>query len=110
MEELMLIDELTIETIDDLCSTLEKPSLSVGWRGLMTKGFATLYSEHDANDIAEKEERPARALLYNLIARQVTLQELVYALEGIGNKKALSIIEKGNQLGALCDHEFVIYP
>ena len=96
----MLIDGLPIETIDDLCSTLEKPSLLVGWRKLMTKGFATRYSEDDANDIAEKEERPAKALLYDLIAREVTLQELVYALEGIGNKKALSIIEKGNQLGA----------
>ena len=96
----MLIDELPIETIDDLCSQLEKPPSLVGWRGLMTGGFDRPFSEHDANDFAAKEERPARAFLYYLMAQQVTLQDLVYALEEIGNKKALSIIEKGNQLGA----------
>ena len=95
----MLIDELPNETVDYLCSQLEKPSLLVGWQKLMTKGFAKFYSEQHAKDIAEKEH-PAKALLNDLTAREVTLKELVYALEQIENKKALSIIEKGNQLAA----------
>ena len=91
----MLIGELSNETIDNLCSTLEKSSI-VGWRKLMTKGFAALYSERDANDLEKKEEHPARALLDDLIyARKLTLKELVIALEEIGNKGALSIIEEG---------------
>lgn len=90
----MLISELSQETVEELCSALEK-GLTLGWKVLMKKWFRTLYSEDDVA-IIESNKDPAKVLLDDLTLREITLQELVNGLEKIGNKKAVSIIMKGN--------------
>lgn len=90
------ISKLPNETIDDLCTTLEK-AVTADWRRLMTKGFGSLYTQQDVDIIENRRgSRPAKGLLDDLICREVPLQDLVYALVVIGNKKAISIIKKGS--------------
>ena len=90
------ISELPKEKIDDLCSTLEKAP-TADWRRLMTKGFGSLYTQQDIEIIeGRRGSHPAKDLLEDLICREVSLQELVDALGVIGNKRAISIIEKGS--------------
>ena len=91
----MSIIDLSLETVEQLCSALEKgPTLD--WKVLMRRRFCSVYSE---NDIAEIERtkglHPAKALLDYLDTRQITLQELLEGLIAIGNKKAASILMQG---------------
>ena len=88
------ISELPSETIEALSSVLEKGP-TIDWKKLMTKGFASLYSPQDVDDF-RKENSPAKALLDDLIGREVKLQDLVGALRVIGNERAISIIHKGS--------------
>ena len=65
----------------------------------MTKGFGSLlvYTQQDVDIIENRRGgRPAKNLIDDLICREVALQDLVDALDVIGNKKAISIIEKGS--------------
>lgn len=89
----MSINKLCNETIEELCSSLERvPTLD--WKVLMRKGFRLLYTEDDIDMIA-KGGRPAKALLDDLDCREKTLGDLVTALWQIDHKKAVSIIKKG---------------
>ena len=89
----MSINKLFNETIEELCSSLERvPTLD--WKVLMRKGFRLLYTEDDIDMIA-KGGRPAKALLDDLDCREKTLGDLVTALRQIDHKKAVSIIKKG---------------
>ena len=95
----MFINELSHETIEELCAALEKvPTLD--WKVLMTSGwFRSVYSEDDIAKIAEissKGVRPAKVLLDDMTHREIALQDLVNGLRDIGNNKAVSIIMKGN--------------
>ena len=100
--EKMSINELSHETIEELCDTLEKPTLD--WKMLMRKAFPSHYSE-DYIDMIEREggRRPAKVLLDDLTLREITLQELVNGLRKIGNKRAVSIIEKGRFISFMID-------
>lgn len=87
----MLIHSLSHETIEELCSALEKvPTLN--WKVLMkSKLFCRIYTEHDVASIAD-----STALIKDMIYREITLQHLLNGLKEIGNRKAVSIIMKGN--------------
>lgn len=95
----MFINELSHETIEELCGALEKvPTLD--WKVLMRSGwFRSVYSEDDIATIAEissKGVRPAKVLLDDMTHREIALQDLVNGLKDIGNNKAVSIIMKGS--------------
>ena len=91
----MSIYQLSQETVDELCSALEK-GRTIDWKRLMNKGFSTIYSEDDVALIESSTGfHPAKALLYDLAHREVALQDLVNGLKVIGNNKAVSIIMKG---------------
>ena len=90
----MSINKLCNETIEELCSSLERVPATLDWKVLMRKGFRLVYTEDDIDMIA-KGERPAKALLDDLDCREKTLGDLVTALRQIDHKKAVSIIKKG---------------
>ena len=90
----MSINKLCNETIEELCSSLERVPPTMDWKVLMRKGFRLVYTEDDIDMIA-KGERPAKALLDDLDCREKTLGDLVTALWQIGHRKAVSIIKKG---------------
>ena len=90
----MSINTLCNETIEELCSSLERVPPTMDWKVLMRKGFRLLYTEDDIDMIA-KGGRPAKALLDDLDCREKTLGDLVTALWQIDHKKAVSIIKKG---------------
>lgn len=99
----MLISDLPQETIEKLCSALERGA-TVDWKALMRKWFSTRpgtrYSEDDVAMIeSSKEFNPARALLDDLTRREISLDELLKGLRFIGNQKAVSIIKKGRMKG-----------
>ena len=86
---------LSIETIDDLSHALEISTLT-NWKELMgSNTFASTYSAHDIKKIQMTGSRPAKALIKDLISREIPLQDLLSGLKEIGNRKAISIIERG---------------
>ena len=93
------ITDLPHETFDELCSVLGKET-TINWEKVMTEGFPSLYSPKHVEEIRQKRS-PADALLNDLSAREVPLEDLYLALREIGNKRAVSIIDKGNQLSCL---------
>lgn len=87
------ITDLPHETFDELCSVLGKET-TINWEKVMTEGFPSLYSPKHVEEIRQKRS-PADALLNDLSAREVPLEDLYLALREIGNKRAVSIIDKG---------------
>ena len=91
---MMSISELSQRSLEKLYRSLEE-GRTLTWKVLMTKSrFASLYSEDDVA-IIESSSRPAKALLDDLTCRETPLQDLVDALEAIGNKRAAKIVKKG---------------
>lgn len=89
------VKHLSIETISKLSDALEISTLT-NWKELMrSKTFASTYSADDINKIQMTGSRPAKALINDLISREIPLQDLLSGLKEIGNKKAISIIERG---------------
>ena len=98
----MFINELSHETKEELCDTLEKPTLD--WKMLIRKTFPPHYSEDYIDMIGRVGGgRPAKVFLEDLTLREITLQELVNGLRKIGNKRAVSIIEKGRCISFMID-------
>lgn len=95
----MSINYLSHETIQELCSALEKvPTLN--WKVLMkSKSFCWIYTKYG---VALPEG--STALIDDMIYREIKLQHLLNGLKEIGNRKAVSIIEKGSY----CSH-FILY-
>ena len=60
----------------------------------MTEGFNHIYSQNDVEEIEQKRS-PATALLIDLDGRGESLENLIGALEKIGNKRAIAIIKNG---------------
>ncbi|XP_020630314.1 uncharacterized protein LOC110067331 isoform X2 [Orbicella faveolata] len=89
----MLINELAHETIEELCSALEKvPTLN--WKVLMkSRSFCSLYTRED--DVALIGN--SMNLINDMIHREIKLQHLLNGLMEIGNRKAVSIILKGGE-------------
>ena len=90
------VKHLSIGTIDDLSHALEISTLT-NWKELMgSNAFASTYSAYEINKIGMTGGRPAKALIEDLISREIPLQVLLSGLEEIGNRKAISIImERG---------------
>lgn len=87
----MSINELSHETIEELCGALEKGP-SVNWKRLMrSRLFSAIYTEEVAAMI-----KCSKDLIDDMISREIKLQDLVNGLKEIGNRKAVSIIEKGS--------------
>ena len=93
------ITDLPHEAFDKLCTVLGKET-TINWEKVMTEGFPFLYSPKHVEEIRQKRS-PADALLNDLSFREVPLEYLYVALREIGNKKAVSIINKGSQLSCL---------
>ncbi|XP_074613569.1 uncharacterized protein LOC141873450 [Acropora palmata] len=89
----MKIISLASETFDSLANALGKDS-TIGWKKLMLKGFSHIYSQDDVNEIEQKPS-PAMILLNDLVAREESVENLIRALEKIGNLRAISIIKNG---------------
>lgn len=87
----MSINSLSHETIQELCSALERvPTLN--WKVLIkSKSFCWIYTE---DDVALIED--STALINDMIYREIKLQRLLNGLKEIGNRRAVSIIEKGS--------------
>lgn len=84
----MLIDRLSQECLERLSRSLEKGP-TVNWQALATKGFPRYYSEGLA------QLQSSTQLLDDLTSRHVTVQELLRALDFIGNKRAGDIVREG---------------
>ena len=95
----MRITKLPRETFDELCFVLEKDT-TINWEKVMTEGFSSRYSQKHVEEIRQKRS-PAHSLLNDLADREVPLEDLLLALQVIGNEKAISIINKGSQLSCL---------
>lgn len=91
----MRITSLSNETFDNLASVLDKDS-TIGWKKLMREGFSHIYFPKDIEDIEQISGSSAKALLYNLDGREESLENLIGALDRIGNKRAISIIQNGS--------------
>ena len=93
----MEVKDLSIQTKEDLSHALEK--LTLNWEELMRSNtFASIYSENDINKIRMTGFCPANALIEDIISREIPLKVLLRGLLEIGNRKAISIIEKGTLL------------
>ena len=93
--EMFQVKYLSIETIDDLSHALEISTMT-NWKELMESNtFASTYSAHDINKIQMTGSLPAKALINDLISREIPLQDLLSGLKEIGNNNAISIIERG---------------
>lgn len=90
-----MISDLSFITLDDLCNSLEKPTRN--WEELMQSNIFR-YPDRVINKIREKDH-PAKALMDEFSCQMTTLQDLLSGLKEIGNKKAISIIEKGSLSG-----------
>ncbi|KAJ7372353.1 hypothetical protein OS493_019798 [Desmophyllum pertusum] len=92
----MAIKELSHETVEELCAALENAP-TVDWKVLMKSAGWFRYSEGDVTVIetSSKSGHPAKVFLEDLKHREITLQDLVTGLRGIGNNKAITIIMKG---------------
>lgn len=97
----MLIDQLPQETLENLCRSLEKGP-TVDWRALAMNGFSSLYSENIKMAKIESSDRPAWGLLFDLTYRNITVQQLLKALDVIENKRARSIIMDGKCSKLFC--------
>lgn len=88
----MSINSLSHETIQELCSALEKvPTLN--WKVLMkSKSFCWIYTK---DGVALPKD--SNVLIDDMIYREIKLQHLLNGLKEIGNRKAVSIIEKEAQ-------------
>lgn len=86
------VNSLSQETIEELCSTLEKvPTLN--FEVLMkSRSFRLIYKEDVAALIPD-----SNVLLKDMALRDVKVQHLLNGLEEIGHKKAVSIIMKEAQ-------------
>lgn len=93
-EKIMRISGLPNETMCQLYNSLESGP-TTNWKKLMIQEFGAYYTKDDADCLERKYTHPAKALLDDLICREVTLQSLLNALEAIGNKMAISIIKRG---------------
>ena len=89
----MLIEELSCDTIKQLCASLND-GLGTGYKALMMKCFPDLYSLVDATEI-KRSRNPAEKLLCDLINRQITVERLLRGVQRIGNRKATKIIMEG---------------
>ena len=85
------VKDLSHETIENLWHSLEKETRN--WKDLMQSSIFA-YSEDYINKI-RRTGSPARALIEDLISREIPLQVLLKGLEEIENRKAISIIERG---------------
>ncbi|XP_068678229.1 uncharacterized protein [Montipora foliosa] len=98
----MRITKLPCETFDELCFVLEKET-TINWEKVMTEGFSSLYSQKHVEEIGQKRS-PAHSLLNDLADREVPLEDLLLALQVIGNEKAISIINKGKRKNEEINH------
>ena len=89
----MLIEELSHDTIKQLCTSLND-GLSTGYIALMMKGFPDLYSHVDVTEI-KRFRNPAEKLLCDLSNGQITVERLLRGVQRIGNRKATKIIMEG---------------
>ncbi|XP_020630108.1 uncharacterized protein LOC110067145 isoform X2 [Orbicella faveolata] len=88
----MSVDELSYETVEELCGALERGP-SVTWKALMESTvFRSIYTEKVAPTI-----QCSKDLLTDMAVREIKLPRLVDGLREIGNKKAVSIIMRGIQ-------------
>lgn len=94
-KETMSITSLSNQTFDNLASVLDKDS-TIGWKKLMREGFSHIYFPKHIEEIEQISGSSAKALLYNLDAREESLESLIVALHRIGNKRAISIIQNGS--------------
>ena len=87
----MSINELSHETIEELCGALERvPTLN--WKMLMkSRPFSSIYKEEDVALIGS-----SKVLIDDMIHREIKLPHLLDGLKEIGNNKAVSIIMKGS--------------
>lgn len=86
----MSVDEVSHETVEELCGALERGP-SVTWKALMESTvFRSIYTEKVAAMI-----KCSKDLLTDMAVREIKLQRLVDGLKEIGNKKAVSIIMRG---------------
>ena len=91
------VQHLSRQANEDLSHALEKPTLN--WEELMRSDtFASIYSENDIKKIRMTGCHPAKALIEDLDSRKISLKVLLRGLFKIGNRKAISIIEKGTLL------------
>ena len=94
----MEVGGLSYETLDSLSHSLDKPTLN-SWEDLMrSETFGSrIYSTQDTEKLRLKSSHvsPAEALIQDLVCRKTPLEDLIRGLREIGNKKAISIIEKG---------------
>ena len=93
------VQHLSRQANEDLSHALEKPTLN--WEELMRSNtFASIYSaiDHDIKKIRMTGCHPAKALIEDLDSRKISLKVLRRGLFEIGNRKAISIIEKGTLL------------
>lgn len=89
----MEVKDLSIQTNEELSHALEKRTLN--WEELMRSDtFASIYSENNINNIRMTGFRPAMALIEDIVSREIPLKVLLRGLLDIGNRKAISIIEK----------------
>ena len=92
-----VVGDLSYETLDYLTHSLDKPTLN-SWEYLMqSPTFRSIYSTDDPEKIRPTGSHmsPAEAVIQDLVCRKTPLKDLMSGLKEIGNKQALSIIEKG---------------
>lgn len=94
-KETMRITSLSNETFDNLASVLDKDS-TIGWKKLMREGFSHIYVQKHIEEIEQISGSSAKALLNDLDAREESLENLIGALDRIGNKRTISIIQNGS--------------
>ena len=96
----MWIKDLPHETIEKLCCALERAP-TMDWQMLMRRKPLCNFFPPDPDDFEDlinliaSSASPAKAFLDDLTCREITIQDLVNGLRHIGNKKAISIIERG---------------
>ena len=92
-----VVGDLSYETLDYLMHSLDKPTLN-SWEYLMqSPTFRSIYSTDDLEKIRPTGSHvsPAEAVIKDLVLRKTPLEDLMSGLREIGNRQALSIIEKG---------------
>ena len=62
----------------------------------MREGFSHTYFPKDIEEIEQISGSSAKALLNDLDAREESLENLIGALDRIGNKRSISIIQNGS--------------
>ena len=95
-----VVGDLSYETLDYLMHSLDKPTLN-SWEYLMqSPTFRSIYSTDDLEKIRPTGSHvsPAEAVIKDLVLRKTPLEDLMSGLREIGNRQALSIIEKGKLL------------